>query len=209
MSARDLARRTPATRDRYLDLLRVFALAAVVVGHWLMVVLTPTADGGTRIGNALAALPALQPLTWVFQVMPLFFFVGGFAHAGALRRNLGYGEFVRARAARLLAPTAVFVLVWLAAAAVIELCGADGGLLRTATGLIGQPLWFVGVYLGVVALAPPMWRVHKRFGVAAPVVLAFGVVAVDALRFGAGLERLGLVNLALVWTAVHQLGYLY
>ena len=41
------------------------------------------------------------------------------------------------------------------------------------------------------------------------VLLGLGVVGVDMVRFGAGLERLGLVNTALVWIFVHQLGYLW
>ncbi|MEU8898985.1 acyltransferase [Nocardia sp. NPDC048505] len=208
LSARDLVAATPASRDRYLDLLRVFSLATVVLGHWLMVVLVPGADGGVGVDNALGIMPALQPVTWIFQVMPLFFFVGGFAHAGALRRDPGYAGFVRARAARLLIPTAVFVGVWLAIGLVIEVTGYDSGLLRTATRLIGQPLWFVGVYLGVVALAPVLWTLHRRFGAAVPAVLVSGVLGVDLIRFGLGHNGFGLVNVALVWLAVHQLGFL-
>ncbi|MEV0245536.1 acyltransferase [Nocardia sp. NPDC050712] len=208
-SARQLAAVTPDSRDRYMDLLRVFSLAAVVLGHWLMVVLVPEAGGGVRVDNALGIMPGLQPLTWVFQVMPLFFFVGGFAHAGALRRNPGYAGFVRGRAARLLIPTAVFVAVWLVVGLAVELTGYDSGLLRTATRLIGQPLWFVGVYLGVVALAPVMWALHRRFGIMVPAVLVAGVAGVDVVRFGLGHSGFGIVNVALVWLAVHQLGFLY
>ncbi|MEV6278507.1 acyltransferase [Nocardia sp. NPDC051832] len=209
LSARELAAATPDSRDRYMDLLRVFSLATVVLGHWLMVVLVRGADGEVRADNALGILPGLQPLTWVFQVMPLFFFVGGFAHAGALRRAPGYAEFVRGRAARLLIPTAAFAAVWLVVGLLIELTGHDSGLLRTATRLIGQPLWFVGVYLGVVALAPVMWALHRRFGIAVPVLLVAGVAGVDLVRFGLGHTEFGLVNVALVWLAVHQLGFLY
>lgn len=43
--AAELARATPAHRDRYVDLLRVASLGTVVVGHWLMAVVgTPAAD---------------------------------------------------------------------------------------------------------------------------------------------------------------------
>ncbi|MFC9894168.1 acyltransferase [Nocardia sp. NPDC127579] len=208
LTARRLAAATPDTRDRYLDLLRVFSLATVVLGHWLMVVLIP-GPGGVGVDNALAIMPALQPLTWVFQVMPLFFFVGGFAHAAALRRGPGYAGFVRGRAARLVLPTAVFVAVWLAVGLLLELTGFDSGLLRTATRLIGQPLWFVGVYLGIVALAPIMWAAHRRFGIAVPGALIAGVAGVDLIRFGLGHNGFGLVNVALVWLAVHQLGFCY
>lgn len=88
-SVRELAGATPATRDRYVDLLRVASLGAVVLGHWLMAAVTP--DG---VGNLLAVVPALQPLTWLLQVMPVFFFVGGFSHA------LSYRSLLRKRPER-------------------------------------------------------------------------------------------------------------
>ena len=211
--ARELAARTPPDRDRYLDLLRVLSLAVVIVGHWLMATVETRPDGQPRAGNALAVMPSLQPLTWVFQVMPLFFAVGGFAHATALRREPRYGEFVRARAARLLVPTGVFVGVWLVVALAIELAGRDDGMLRLATRVVAQPLWFVGAYLGVMAFAPLMWRLHRRHGAAVPAVLAAGAVAVDAVRFGPGAgtgwEAAGYLNLLFVWLAVHQMGFLY
>src|SRR3954465_11093579 len=103
--ATELAARTPASRDRYVDFLRVLSLGVVIIGHWLMAVLFVSPDGQVPAANLLAIMPRLQPLTWLFQVMPLFFFVGWFAHAVALRREPSYGEFIRARASRLLTPT--------------------------------------------------------------------------------------------------------
>lgn len=208
-TAAELAARTPSGRDRYMDFLRVLSLAAVMVGHWLMAVPQTGPDGAARAGNALAVMPSLQPLTWLFQVMPVFFFVGGFSHATALRRAVPYGGFVRARAARLLIPTAVFAAVWLSLALLIEVAGRDAGVLRLATRIVAQPLWFVGVYLGVVAFAPLMWRLHRAHGAAVPVLLGAGVVAVDVLRFGYGLAAVAPLNLLLVWLAVHQLGFFY
>src|SRR5690349_980072 len=71
-SAAALAAATPDTRDRYLDLLRVGSIAVVVLGHWLMLTIT-VSEGRVRAGNVLAAVPAAQALTWVFQVMQVFF----------------------------------------------------------------------------------------------------------------------------------------
>jgi hypothetical protein len=154
-------------------------------------------------------MPTLQPLTWVFQVMPLFFLVGGFSHATALRRQRTYAEFIRSRAARLLIPTAVFGAVWLTVAVAVELAGRDDGMLRLATRVVAQPLWFIGVYLGVVAFAPVMLRLHRRCGPVVPAVLTAGVVAVDLIRFGQGVTEIGYLNLLLVWLTVHQLGFFY
>lgn len=204
ISARELAAATPATRDRYVDLLRVASLAVVVLGHWLMAAVT--ADG--QIGNLLAVVPELQLVTWVFQVMPVFFFVGGFSHALAHRSRPAYASFLRARLQRLLRPTMVFVAVWGAAALVLQLAGADGGLTGVALRLVTQPLWFIGIYLAMVAFTPPLLRLHERWGWGAFAALAGGAVAVDVLRFAAHVPFVEFLNFAFVWLAVHQLGFL-
>jgi hypothetical protein len=195
-------------------------MAVVLVEH------SGEEGGGTvRATNALALMPALQPVTWLLQVMPVFFLVGGFSHATALeslrRRGGTYADFVRNRAGRLLRPTGIFVGVWLGFALLLEVtgqdgAGVDGGVLALATRTVAQPLWFVGVYLGIVALAPAMLALHRRLGhrvrrraTAVPVALAAGAALVDALRFGADVPYVGYLNVVLVWLAVHQVGFLY
>jgi hypothetical protein len=203
-SARELAAATPVTRDRYVDLLRVASLGVVVFGHWLMAAVTT--DGS--VGNLLAVVPGLQVVTWVLQVMPVFFFVGGFSHALAHRSRPRYAAFLRARLQRLLRPTMVFVAVWGAVALVVQLLGADEGLAGVALRLVTQPLWFIGVYLAMVALTPPLLRLHERWGWGAFAALAGGAVAVDVLRFAFGVPFVEFLNFAFVWLAVHQLGFL-
>ncbi|GAA3929679.1 hypothetical protein GCM10022244_43350 [Streptomyces gulbargensis] len=202
--ARELAAATPAGRDRYVDLLRVASLAVVVLGHWTMAAVTP--DG--RIDNLLAVVPGLQIVTWAFQVMPVFFFVGGFAHALAHRSRPGYADFLRARLRRLLRPTMVFVAVWGTAALLIQLAGGGGGTGGAVLRLVPQLLWFIGIYLAMAALTPPLLRLHERWGAGACAALVAGAVAVDVLRFAAGVPYVEFLNFAFVWLAVHQLGFL-
>ncbi|MEV3990339.1 acyltransferase [Streptomyces sp. NPDC049837] len=204
ISVSELAARTPDTRDRYIDLLRVASLATVVLGHWLMAVVT--ADGS--IGNLLAVVPELQVLTWALQIMPVFFFVGGFSHALSYRSRPVYAAFLRARLQRLLRPTMVFIGVWTATALVVQLLGGDGGLTGVALRLVAQPLWFIGIYLAMVAFTPPLLKLHERYGWGAFAALVAGAVAVDALRFAAGVPYVEFLNFAFVWLAVHQLGFL-
>ncbi|MFF3244344.1 acyltransferase [Streptomyces sp. NPDC002870] len=209
-SVRELAAATPGTRDRYIDLLRVASLATVVLGHWLMAVVT-----GDGVGNLLAVVPELQLLTWALQIMPVFFFVGGFSHAlsyRSLRRGQPdgsvYSAFLRARLQRLLRPTMVFILVWGAAALIVQLLGGDGGLTAVALRLVAQPLWFIGIYLAMVAFTPPLLKLHERYGWGAFGALVAGAVLVDGLRFVAHVPFVGFLNFAFVWLAVHQLGFL-
>src|SRR5688572_28266221 len=160
VSASELAAATPSTRDRYVDLLRVASLGTVVLGHWLMAAVTTGGDGRVEVGNLLAVEPRLQILTWALQIMPVFFFVGGFSHAlsyrSLSRKSTAegasvYPAFLRARLQRLLRPTMVFIGVWGAAAVLLQLAGGGGGLLDVALRLVAQPLWFIGIYLAMVA----------------------------------------------------------
>jgi len=206
---------TPGTRDRWVDALRVGSLLVVIVGHWLMGALTPQGE----VTNVLARVPALQPLTWLLQVMPLFFLVGGVAHAHALASaaRVGgtgrgrYAAFVRGRAGRLLRPTLAFLAVWLVLDVLAHVSGlasgASGPLVAGVLQLSTQLLWFVGVYLGVAALAPATHAWHRRAPVLAVIVLVAGAGAVDLVRFGTGQTLVGTLNFALVWLALHQLGY--
>ncbi|MER7818379.1 acyltransferase [Streptomyces sp. NPDC096153] len=210
---RTLAEATPDTRDRYVDLLRVVSLGTVVLGHWLMAAVT--ADG---VGNLLAVVPELQLLTWALQIMPVFFFVGGFSHAlsyRSMRRRHPaddgvsvYAAFLRARLRRLLRPTMVFVLVWGAAALLVQLLGGGGGLTGVSLRLVTQPLWFIGIYLAMVAFTPPLLKLHERYGWGAFGALVVGAVLVDVLRFALGVPFVEFLNFAFVWLAVHQLGFL-
>ena len=216
-SAADIAAATPADRDRWVDTLRVGSLLVVILGHWLMVVLT---DDG-EITNALALVPALQPVTWVLQVMPLFFLVGGVAHAHTLesldrRRPSGpgrYAVFFHRRALRLLRPTLAFLVVWVALGVAAHLLGLTsrsdevGRLARDALVMVPQLLWFVGIYLGACAFAPLMRDLHCRWGLRVVVTLIALAVVVDVVRFNGGPELVGNLNFALVWLALHQLGF--
>ena len=115
-TATDLARSTPATRDRYVDFLRIASIIVVVLGHWLMAVVTLD-DGQFHIGNVLGMVPFLWLATWVLQVMPVFFFVGGFANLvtidGQRRKGMGVPEYLVGRAQRLVRPVAVLFAVWI------------------------------------------------------------------------------------------------
>jgi peptidoglycan/LPS O-acetylase OafA/YrhL len=208
---RALADATPAGRDRYVDFLRVASIVTVVLGHWTITAVRRSGDG-LAAGNVLSATPWLWLATWVFQVMPVFFVVGGFANMvswQAIKRGGGgYVEYLSGRMARLLRPVLVFGAVWLALPPALGRLGTPPEQTQLVGRAAGRPLWFLGVYLVVVALAPVMVRLHRRFRLWVPVTLAAVAAAVDALRF-AGLQRLGDLNLLVVWTLVQQVGFFY
>ncbi len=212
--ARTLAAATPQTRDRYVDLLRVTALAAVMLGHFLMAAVIVHADGAVEVTNSLAVVTPAQLLTWLLQVMPVFFAVGGFSHAVALgslaRRGGSYADFVVSRVDRLLRPTAAFVAAGVSAGIVVEATGHLQGPAVMVLRIVAQPLWFVGIYLAVVAFSPWMLAAHRRWGAWVLVVLTALTVADDVARLALGApDVVGYLNFAFVWLAVHQCGFFY
>jgi hypothetical protein len=207
-----LAAATPATRDRYVDFLRGLAIAMVALGHWLVVV--PTYANGSFDGvNALATVPLMRWLSWLFEVMPLFFMVGGYANArswrSARRDGRSWSEWVRGRYQRLLRPTLVFLGVWVVVAVVLRAVGVDPHLVHTLAWLVVVPLWFLAVYIVVVALAPPMYRLHGRFGLRVPVALALAAIAVDVVRVHGGVAVVGYLNFLFVFGCCQQLGFFW
>lgn len=199
-------------RDRFVDLLRALSIVAVVLGHWLVAGMAWTTDTGLSESSTLAAVPSMWPLTWVFQVIPVFFFVGGYANRhsweSVLRRGEGYAAFVDRRVRRMIRPTGLMLAVLGAVAAAVNAAGADLRLAEVS-GIVLQPLWFLGVYLAVVALTPLTLRLHRCWGWRVLVVLAALAVVTDVVRVGGGVEMVGNLNVLTVWVLMHQLGYLY
>ena len=83
-SAADIEASTPPDRDRAIDVIRIVSLVGVVAGHAVMAT-SIIADGVFMWGNLLTTSVVFQALTWVFQIMPLFFFAGVAASVGSYR----------------------------------------------------------------------------------------------------------------------------
>ncbi|MEW2146991.1 acyltransferase family protein, partial [Micromonospora vinacea] len=207
---RQLAERTPAGRERYVDLLRALAITMVVLGHWGVTVIGRDAAGQATGHSALGDLRWAYPLTWLAQVMPVFFLVGGYANAASLTRLRARGGdaagWLVDRSARLVRPTSTLLLVLTAAAAVAWLLGADPTQVREVFWFATIPLWFLVAYLAAVALTPPMYTLHRRLGLAVPLALV-AVVGLGDLGRLTGPEQLSYGNYLFGWLAVHQLGF--
>ncbi|WP_431910311.1 acyltransferase family protein [Micromonospora carbonacea] len=207
---RELAERTPSARERYVDLLRAVAICMVVAGHWGVTVVGRDAAGRPTGHSALGDLPWAYALTWVGQVLPVFFLVGGFANAASLTANRARGGdatgWLLGRSARLVPPTTVLLLVLAVGAGGAYLWGAGEARIRTVVWFATIPLWFLVPYLAAVALTPPMHALHRRFGLAVPVALV-GVVALGDLGRLAGPAPLAYGSYLAGWLAVHQAGF--
>lgn len=222
----ELVAKTPSTRDRTVDFLRAASICAVVFGHWF-IGLIYWQRGVIGVHSAVGVTAGMWLGTWFFQVMPIFFFVGGFSNLVTLdafhRRGESNWAFVRSRMWRLLRPSLVFLGAWLVVQVVLHLTdtGAPTGLtlwgdtkmLRgmypPAATLPFGPLWFLAIYLIVVAVAPATVWLHRRFGLWVPAVMVATTAVVDVVGFGLGISGVRYVNIAPVLLLPHQLGHFH
>lgn len=204
-----LADATPAGRDRVVDAVRAAAIVVVILWHWVGSLTHRGVDGVVVMPNPVDAVPLGWAATWVLQVMPAFFVVGGFANlAGWDAAGHRAAVFLRRRARRLLAPVAVWVGLWGAVEIGALVAGAPVPLVAWFPGVL-TPLWFLGVYTLVTALVPVTARWHRRSGAGAVLLLGLAVAVVETLRHAADAPAADGVASVLVWLLVHQLGYLW
>ena len=200
---------TPESRNRVVDFLRAAAITVVVLGHWTIIAVD--ADGGILPHGVLDGATWTHPLTWIFQVMPIFFLVGGYSNAlswrSARRKDVGYGQWLRTRLRRLGIPLIPLLLAWLVIGVVAVAAGAPNATVQLASQMALIPTWFLAAYLMVIIVAPPCLLLWERFGWFSILgVLALAAV-VDALSLVADQPLLGYPNYLLVWAAFHQVGY--
>ncbi len=198
----------PPGRDRAVDVARLGALAVVMFGHCALLLATID-SGGLRIGNLLGALPAIAPITWVVQVMPLFFLAGGAAAAYGWKSGTPWGTWLFTRAQRLCRPVFWYLAAWVIGLLATRLIlGAESaaGLGRECVAL----LWFLGVYLLALAVVPALVRVRRGRSVAIVVVaLLAAAAATDAIRLAVGTPEAGTANFLFVWLIPVVIGVAY
>jgi surface polysaccharide O-acyltransferase-like enzyme len=206
--ARKAADDTPPGRDRAVDVARLAALVVVMFGHCALLLATLDSDG-LHIGNLLGELPAIAPITWVVQVMPLFFLAGGAAGAYGWHTGRPWGTWLFARAQRLCRP-----LFWYLAAWSVGLVVARMALGAEAADSLGREcvalLWFLGVYLVVLAFVPALTRVRTGGALAVLVAsLLVAAAAIDGIRLAVGTSMSGVANFLIVWLIPVVIGVAY
>ena len=206
--ASTVAENTAPSRDRAVDVARLAALVVVMFGHCALLLATLDTDG-LRIGNLLGELPAIAPITWVVQVMPLFFLAGGAAGAYGWRSGTPWGTWLFTRAQRLCRPVFWYLAAWTVGLLVARMVlGAESaaGLGRECVAL----LWFLGVYLVTLAFVPALTRMRTGRSVAVVVAsLLAAAAAVDGIRIAVGTPEAGVANFLIVWLIPVAVGVAY
>lgn len=209
-SVREMADNTPEARNRVVDLMRVVSILIVIFGHWLIAAVS-VQDGELVTGHLLSMTTWTHPLTWVLQVMPVFFVVGGYSNAlswrSARRKGVGYGGWLRTRLRRLVLPVVPLLVVWAIGSWLAIAGGIEWETIQVASQVAVVPTWFLAAYVVIVALAPPALMLWERLGwwaVTLGVVLA---AVTDIVSIGLGVEVVGFADYIFVWGTVHMLGY--
>ncbi|GAA3333292.1 acyltransferase [Curtobacterium albidum] len=211
-AAGTLVRQAIAQRDLVVDLVRTACVVLVVVVHITMVGVAVGPDG-IAVTSPLQEAPWYVAATWIGQVMPLFFVVGGFASAVGWRSTVARGggarDFVATRLVRLFRPAIPLFLVLAVALGTATVLGTPPELLGEVAFGIGSPLWFLAAYGITQCCVPLMARLHARAPWRTLGALLVLAAAVDAVRFATGVAEVGLLNLGPVWLFAQQLGFLW
>ncbi len=208
--ASQMAAKTPQERNRYVDFLRSASILVVIIGHWLIA--TAYVGGeGVEVGHLIKDQPQMQWLTWLFQVMPIFFIVGGYSNAVSLesakRRGIGYADWLSARLNRLVGPLLLLIIAWAVIAVMMVFFGARPEIVRYVSQAALIPTWFLAIYVVVVILAPATYTFWRRFGFVSFWILVAAAALTDIAFFVADARWLGWSNYLWVWLAVHHLGF--
>lgn len=195
MSVKQQVLAASAGRDRVTDFVKAAALLLVVIGHslaWFV-----TAEG--TLDNTLNHAPQLWWLTWVLQILPLFFFIAG---SGMVRLAADPSATrYLTRAANLMEP-AVLLFLFACAVSLALHFTAPIAMQRNLGVLMVQLTWFLGAYMLYVALAPALAALGTVGGVSA---LIGAIAGVDWLRLHVN-AGLGWLNMVLAWALFAVLG---
>lgn len=199
---------TPANRDRAIDVIRIASLIGVVAGHTIMAT-SLIADGVFVWGNLLTTSPAFQALTWVFQIMPLFFFAGVAASVGSWEPGGSWGGWLLKRCTRLYRPVFYYLAFWAATLVVLRPL-LPTRVYESIAGISIQLLWFLGVYVVVLAAVPLLARITTVARFVGSVTALYALIAlVDGFRVhDAAWSALGYLNLV-AWLIPGMFGVAY
>lgn len=199
---------TPADRDRAIDIIRIASLVGVVFGHTIMATST-IRDDVFIWSNLLTESTVFQALTWVFQIMPLFFFAGVAASVQSWRPGSSWGGWLLKRCTRLYRPVFYYLAFWTAALAALRFVLPEH-VYEPIAGISIQLLWFLGAYVLVLAAVPLLARITTTAQMAGAIIGTYAcIAAVDAVRINMdGYASLGYLN-TVVWLIPGVFGVAY
>lgn len=201
----------PTGRDPFLDVIRSFAMVAVVANHMLYTLLWTQPSGTHELTMVQEVGHPWVTWPFVWELQAFFLPAAALSFAPALRGDAR--RFIGRRLWRLLLPVVPLLVVMAivevgARAAGMGDCGTWATGLTCATAMPLSPLWFLVVLVPLTALTPTLarrWKGHWRWIMPATVV-ALAVLG-DLTWFGTG--RSLPLNDITVWALVWFAGFAY
>ncbi len=197
-------------RDSAVDLVKAACLVIVVCMHAMMAGVTVGADGLTVV-NALTGNPVFAWATWGLQVMPLFFLLGGFASFQSWKRmkadGASAGDYIRQRVNRLARPAVLPIALVGATLTALAFWRLPHTVLAEVGYRIGQPLWFLAVYIGCSAFVPLTAWLHEKARIATLLTLLGLALTIDTVSVTFDLPGVNYINFLFVWLFIQQLGF--
>jgi len=198
-------------RNPYADFLRAFSLLVVILWHWCFTILV-WGDQGPYATSPLGFTTGLWIVTWLLQVLPVFFYIGAFVHLKSWERASARGErlwhFALRQAQSLAIPSAALLVTWVILGVIVGVV-FDLTWMGQAVLMVLSPLWFVFCYLTFVCLMPITVWLHRRYDALVLVFLGGLAIIVDILRFRYEVPGVEWLNMIFVWGFAFQLGYFH
>lgn len=125
-------------------------------------------------------------------------------------RGDSYPAWLRARCTRLIRPALWFVAFWTVLPMLAVAIALPSSMARVGGEEVSLPLWFLSVYVLIVAAAPIVMVAHRRFGGARVLLVLVAATALaDIAHYGLGQPWVAITNYGAVWLAVIELGLMW
>lgn len=203
--------RTSTSRDPFLDVIRAFAMIAVVANHYLYTLLFRDDQGQFELAMLQESGHAWVTWPFVWELQAFFLPAAALSYSAALRTN--WRVFVGRRVWRLLVPVVplavgLVVLELTTRAADMGPCATWTDDLTCATAMPISPLWFLVVLVPFTIATPALARAWRGPWKALLPLAVFGVTLLSDVRWISTGTAIPINDIS-VWLLVWFAGFAY
>ena len=213
------ANNTSISRERYIDLVKVISIFAVI--YSTIVFLSLESSGyEVLIYNSSSNDINMSIMSWCLNGLVVFFFCNGFSNSIAWYSNIGRDgsvwEFLANRINSILGPVLMLIVFGtimihysISNKLIPEYLVTVNDNLHPTSEFLLWPLWLVSIYLVVLMFSPITAYFHKKNSFLFITALLTLFLFIDLFTFNQSIEYISYLNYLLFWLFVHQIGYFY
>ncbi len=210
---------TSISRERYIDLLKVVSIFAVVYSTTLFLSLE-SSGSEVLIHNSSSSDINMSIASWYLNGLVVFFFCNGFSNSIAWYSNIGRDgsvwEFLANRINSILGPMIMLIIFGtimihysITNKLIPEYLVTANDNLHPITEFLLWPLWLVSIYLVVLMFSPVTAYFHKKNSLLFMLTLFSAFVFIDLFTFTQNTDYIKYINYLIFWLFIHQIGYFY